>query len=90
MAKELKFEYKSLQDVNSIQDYFKALLTCFENKHMVLSSANKTVEFPIGELIELGIKAKKKDGEVKITIKLEWKDKNTLSIDKEDKLNISS
>ncbi len=89
MRTDNKFSYKSLQDVKSIQGYFKALLDCFEKKRIILSSGDEEVVFPVAELIKLGIKAKKKDGEYKLTIRLEWKDKNTLVPDK-GKISISA
>jgi len=89
MGRDSKFSYESLQDVKSIQDYFKALLDCFEKKRIILASGEEEVVFPVAELIKLGIKAKKKDGEYKLTIKLEWKDKNTLAPE-QGKISISA
>jgi amphi-Trp domain-containing protein len=74
MASDKKFMFESIQDNNSIRNFLDALVDGFEKGRIVLSTdADEIVMSPCG-LLNFEVKAKKKGGESKISIKVGWKE----------------
>lgn len=74
MSGEGKFEFDSVQDPKSIQDFLLALTEGFAKGRIVMrSEADEVVLLP-GALLGFSVKAKRKAGESKIAIKIVWKD----------------
>ena len=74
MANDGKFEFDSVQDEKSIQSFLAALTEGFGKGRVVLRSDNEEIVLTPGALVSFGVKAKRKDGESKMTIKIAWKD----------------
>lgn len=74
MSEAERFEYESMQDKLFIKQFFIALEDGIEKGRIVLSSEKKQALLMPPELMLLSIKAKKKSGKSKMTIKLTWKD----------------
>ena len=74
MSETERFEHESIQDKRSIQQFFLTLADGIENGRVTLSVEKDQVLLTPAELIRLSIKAKKKTGKSKLTLKLTWKD----------------
>lgn len=69
-----KFDYEAIQDRQSMREFLSTLIDGIESGKIVLSSDKETVLLCPTELIRFNLKAKRKPGKSKITIKLAWND----------------
>jgi amphi-Trp domain-containing protein len=74
MTETERFEHESIQDKHSIQQFFLTLVDGIENGRVTLSAEKDQALLTPAELIRFSIKAKKKTGKSKLTLKLTWKD----------------
>jgi len=74
MSNDGKFEFDSVQDEKSIQAFLAALTDGFGKGRVVLRSDSEEITLNPGALVSFSVKAKRKDGESKMTIKISWKD----------------
>jgi len=75
MSRDDKFEFESVQDRHSIQDYLQALQHGFEQGRIVLNTdGNEIIMHPAGYM-KFGVTVKKKGAENKLTVKIGWKDR---------------
>jgi amphi-Trp domain-containing protein len=74
MTTDGKFEFDSVQDEKSIQTFLAALTEGFGKGRVVLRSDAEEITLTPGALMSFNVKAKRKDGESKMTIKIAWKD----------------
>ena len=74
MSDAERFVHESIQDKRSIQQFFLTLVDGIENGRVTLSDENDQALLTPAELIRFSIKAKKKTGKSKLTLKLTWKD----------------
>lgn len=74
MSGEGKFEFDSVQDPKSIQDFLQALTEGFAKGRIVMRSDAEEIVLVPGALLGFSVKAKRKDHESKINIKIVWKD----------------
>ena len=74
MSEVERFEHESIQDKQSIQQFFITLGDGIEKGQVVLSAEKNQVLLTPAELIRFSIKTKKKSGKSKLSIKLTWKD----------------
>ncbi|MDO9632840.1 MAG: amphi-Trp domain-containing protein [Humidesulfovibrio sp.] len=74
MSAEGKFEFDSVQDPTSIQDFLLALTEGFAKGRIVMRSEAEEITLLPGPLLGFSVKAKRKAGENKINIKIVWKD----------------
>ena len=70
-----EFEHESLQDSETIGKYFEALQQGFRRGHLQFASGGKELVLHPQELLEFMVKAKRKNGRVKITIEVAWKER---------------
>ena len=77
MSHDGKFEFDSVQDEKSIQTFLAALTEGFGRGRVVLRSEAEEIVLTPGALVNFGVKAKRKDGERKMTNKIAWKDART-------------
>lgn len=89
MTKHEIFEYDSLEDRQSIGQYFQALIEGLEKGQLKFNSERGSIELCPGSLIEFSIKVHKKDDSGKLNINLSWKDPKDNPL-KKDKIVISS
>lgn len=77
MAKSMgatEFKHESLQDGHSIVKYLEALVNGLESGQLLFASGkNEMVLRPHG-LLRFTVQAKRKDPQVKVTIKVAWKE----------------
>ncbi len=69
-----RFDHESIQDRQSIREFFNVLINGLEKGHIELSSENDNILLTPSELIHFSIKTKKKDGKSRMSIKLIWRD----------------
>ena len=62
MVAKDEFQHESIQDNQTISEYLKALMEGFEKKHILFDTSEKQIVLQPNNLIELEIKAKKKNG----------------------------
>lgn len=71
---EQKFVHESLQDITSIRAFLDALITSVDKKRLVLSSEGQEIVMEMDGLLKFSLRAKKKSGENKLSIKITWTD----------------
>jgi len=72
---EEKFVFDSLQDARTIGDFIETLRLGFEKGQLTLSSGEEQIQLAPRGLLSFSVKAKKKNDESKITIRIAWKDR---------------
>lgn len=91
MSEVERFEHESIQEKHSIQQFLIALVEGIEKGRIVLSAEKDQALLTPVELMRFSIKAKKKSGKSKLTIKLTWKDSVIESYRKKgDEIRVSS
>jgi amphi-Trp domain-containing protein len=73
MAAE-EFRHESLEDRRSIAEVLQALLQGIERGHLELGSADRTLVLSPGALLELEVRARRKGGRSKVTVKFAWRE----------------
>ena len=71
---EQKFTHESLQDLKSIRAFLDALITSVDKKRLILTSEGQEIVMEMEELLKFSLRAKKKGGENKLSIKISWTD----------------
>jgi amphi-Trp domain-containing protein len=89
MAQNEQFDYESFQDSQSISKYLEALIEGFERGRIAFSSENDSLILEPNNLLQFAVKAKRKGGKNKLSIKISWKDSKNKSIT-DNKMLISS
>jgi amphi-Trp domain-containing protein len=74
MADHGSFEYASYQDLETIQRFLESLNQGFAKERIVLSSGDDTIELTPKNLLKFAVRAKKKEGKTKLSIKISWKE----------------
>ena len=75
MSTEKKFSFDSLQDAEGIGTFLEALIEGMRKGHILLSSADDKVEMYPKNLLRFSLKARRKGINNKISLKIEWKDR---------------
>jgi len=71
------FDHESIQDRQSIRQYFISLIEGLEKGSITFTSEKDSVHLTPAEMMHLSIRTKKKSGKSKLTIKLSWNDSTT-------------
>jgi len=74
MADTDEFKHDSVQDRASIARYLRALLEGFEKGHLELGTEAQTLQLDPDGLLELEVRAKRKGGRCKLTLKVSWRE----------------
>ena len=69
-----KFDHESIQDRQSIRQYFNTLIEGLEKGRIIFSSEKDNVMLSPAEMMRFSIKTNKESGKSKLTIKLVWND----------------
>ncbi|QPJ62469.1 MAG: amphi-Trp domain-containing protein [Candidatus Nitronauta litoralis] len=69
-----EFRHESLQDTESIRNYLQALLDGFENGRILFGTRKKKLILEPNGLLNLAVKARRKNKEVRISVKINWKE----------------
>lgn len=68
------FEHESLQDCESIVKYLQAISEGLQNRHLVLANGESPIELRPNGLLKFDLKARRKDGRMKLSFKISWKE----------------
>lgn len=74
MAHEGKFDFESMQDAEGVQTFLAALAEGFAKGKVTLRSEDEEINLAPSPLMTFSVKAKRKDGESKLSVKVAWKD----------------
>ena len=69
-----KFDHESIQDRQSIRQYFNTFIEGLEKGRIIFSSEKDNVMLSPAEMMRFSIKTNKQSGKSKLTIKLVWND----------------
>ncbi|HEO66222.1 MAG TPA: amphi-Trp domain-containing protein [Spirochaetes bacterium] len=69
-----EFKHESLQDKESIVEYFNALSEGFSKGRLAFANKEKQIIFEPKGLLKLDVKAKRKNDKVKFSLKVSWKE----------------
>jgi len=71
------FDHESTEDPETIAKYLEAMEQGFRSGRLLFCSGKDEVVYKPSGLLNFNIKAKRKDGAVKLTVKVEWKEEGT-------------
>lgn len=74
MSSDDDFRHESVQDRKSIVRYLQAVTAGIEAGHLELGTAEHTLALDPDGMLELQVRAKRKGGRVKLSIKLYWRE----------------
>lgn len=74
MSENKKFEFESYQDPASIREQLSSILDGMEKGRILLATEGQEILLTPGPLLKVSIKAKRKDGENRMTLRITWKD----------------
>ena len=79
MAKKDKpdlFLHQSMQDRETIEAYLEALGDGFQSGKLMLAAGEHDMELTPQGLLDFSVKARRKDGQVRVSIKIQWKERH--------------
>ena len=85
-----EFRHDSLQDTESIVKYLDAIKEGFLQGHLRLANGDSPIELEPSGMLNFGIRAKRKDGRLKLTMKIGWKEKVAGEEERQRPLKIES
>ncbi len=71
-----EFSYQSIQDPESIVKYMEAISEGIKNGRLLFGTRRKKLIFEPNGLLKLDVRAKRKEGKVKMEIKISWNQQN--------------
>jgi amphi-Trp domain-containing protein len=74
MPNEEKFVFESMQDTRTVQSFLDALVEGFGKERIVLATDGSEISLSPSGLLNVSIKARKKDGATKLSVKVAWKE----------------
>lgn len=85
----LKFNYESLQDTETIKAYLESLIDSIQKGTITLKSNGEEISMQLDNLMKFTVRAKKKDGLNKLNIKLSWTESKEEKLDTSKPMTIS-
>jgi amphi-Trp domain-containing protein len=75
MADEQRFEFESLQDVQTIRSFLESLIEGFEKGRITLATEDREIDLHPEDLLKFNVKARKKpNASNQLQIKISWKE----------------
>lgn len=90
MTDDGKFVFESLQDRDTIKNYFRALMDGIDKGKILLSTNGEDIELHPDALLRFSVKVKKKGGESSLSIKISWKEKKKGAASTSESIQITS
>jgi amphi-Trp domain-containing protein len=90
MAPHDRFKHESLEDNETIARYLKALWEGFEQGSLQFSTDDRQLQLQPRGLISLEVEAKRKNEDVKLTLKFRWSEPGSHKENKDRPLKIQS
>ena len=70
-----EFKHESFQDSETIVRYLNAISEGFQKGKLVLANGDSPIELEPTGLLKMDLKARRKDGRMKLSVKISWKEK---------------
>jgi amphi-Trp domain-containing protein len=83
------FSYESTQDSRSIVKYLQALGEGFDSGRLLFVSGTDEMILKPRGLLQFVLKARRKDGKVKVSAEISWKERKSAKDSEEPRLRIS-
>ena len=90
MADRDDFKHDSLQDTESVVRYLKAMIDGFEKGHLEFTTDDQSLELEPQGLLELEVRAKRRGGRVKVSLKFSWREEPEETRERSNGLKISA
>ncbi|WP_027721117.1 amphi-Trp domain-containing protein [Maridesulfovibrio zosterae] len=90
MSIDQKFVFESLQDSETIRQFLKSLVDGFDTGKISLSTNGDEIELTPKGLLNFSVKAKKKETDNKISIKISWKESKANASPVAKTINVNS
>ncbi len=74
MSSNNEFAHESFQDCQSIVKYLTAIGEGFANGHIRFANGNRPMELEPSGMLKFNVRAKRKDGHIKLSLKISWKE----------------
>lgn len=71
-----EFKHESLQDSQTIVKYINALAEGFASGRLALGNNGNPIVLQPSGMLKLDLKAKRKDGRMKLSVKISWKEED--------------
>jgi len=75
-----EFEYESLQDTESIVTYLESIAAGFRTGRLLFCWGDQEMVLRPEGLLDFEVKARRKDGRVKVDLRIGWKEKDAQSV----------
>ncbi|MBF0523490.1 MAG: amphi-Trp domain-containing protein [Deltaproteobacteria bacterium] len=90
MSQNEKFEYESIQDNASVRNFIQSLLDGIEQGRIILQSNEDEIIMHPNNLLKLSVKARKKDDQGRLNIKVSWKESKSSVITTPNSLRVTA
>ncbi|MBF0508988.1 MAG: amphi-Trp domain-containing protein [Deltaproteobacteria bacterium] len=90
MSQNEKFEYESIQDNASVRNFIQSLLDGIEQGRIILQSNEDEIIMHPNNLLKLSVKARKKDDQGRLNIKVSWKESKSPVITTPNSLRVTA
>ncbi|MBF0552465.1 MAG: amphi-Trp domain-containing protein [Deltaproteobacteria bacterium] len=90
MSQNEKFEYESIQDNVSVRDFIQSLLDGIEHGRIILQSNEDEIIMHPNNLLKFTVKARKKEDQSRLNIKVSWKETKLAAITKPKSLTATA
>ncbi len=85
-----EFKHESLEDSSSIAQYLQVLIEGIQQGHLEFGTEQQQFDLDPKGLLQLEVRAKKKGGRNKISLKLSWRDDQEKTSNSSESLTIRS
>jgi amphi-Trp domain-containing protein len=75
-----EFEYESLQDTDSIVAYLETIAAGFRTGRLLFCWGDQEMVLRPGGLLDFEVKARSKDGRVKVDLQISWKERDEQTV----------
>ncbi len=84
------FDYESIQDSITVKNFIQSLIDGIEKGRIQLNSNGEEIVLNPAQMFKFTVKARRKGGTGKISLKISWKEQNAMKILSEGPLEIST
>ena len=74
MSSDNRFEFETIQDPAALRDQLASILDGLAKGRLTLATEDQEIVLVPGPLLKVSVKAKRKDDESRLSVKITWKD----------------
>jgi amphi-Trp domain-containing protein len=74
MSSNNRFEFETIQDPAALRDQLASILDGLAKGRLTLATEDQEIVLVPGPLLKVSVKAKRKDDESRLSVKITWKD----------------